>query len=352
MEFDAGHYTSLIIGAMVTLIVVIGVMIPIFGGLDDSTMIKGNNANYTTMADIWDYRDNGTLQDKDIISCTLVNNTSLAHVELLRLADPTNLSSYSRVWEEWVETGDVIAVWSKGAVVRYADSLGIIAFDSNSGRAYTNVGDINLDIQNRNSDISVTLKIFSGGQGSSLEANDLGTVDEDSVYIPRHNGRLAYYKLSDGAVNINDTAIGIALGSSGSVAAYAYTEIITEGDTPTLSDTAGGFFDTTDEPLVDSRPNMFSMTEATPSATLDATRANEYYSTISELDIIVNGMDLDTWILAEREYLAGYIPHGSAIVTILWLIPVLTVLVLLVAVARYMTDVKIPVIGRDRPKER
>lgn len=337
----------MIIGAMVTLIVVIGVMIPIFGGLDDRLFETNENAGALHYASI--YRA-GDARIEILIDGT--NNIATIGGETVQLHNNDVLAASTAVQIVYNQEGtegypNILMVYRNAT---HHDS--VVYIELNSVQITTIGG-------------TVAISMVTEIEGHDLSFAIPGP--ENTVYYVDPTGEYGIYGhdvLGAAGVSTNGRHLGVFVfgaqetGSRyGAVGTWNYhggqfnTELYnTHGDR--IEDLYIPTYETVPIPC-----EVFgSVTQG--EGTADYITINVEHV---EFEVITTGTTQGTtvyatsgfYLIAPIEYQIGIVPHAQILTTVLWLIPVLTVLVLLVAVARYMTDVRIPVIsGNDRDKER
>lgn len=330
---DIKEHTILILGVAISVLLISTVMVPILTATTDEMMAYRNNDEYVVMVDLFQHNVGQGLENGDVVSCTIQQDGHI-HVD--------NTRNGSIAWEYYMPCPEVVFLWDDGAVINMGDSLGIVGFDLNNSRGYTNVKDANFTVHDAKHGISMTLVIavWSTTWGNTTFF-DIG--DQAFIYIPAPEGDYAYYTLENGPVYFNPgkTMMGVSFGNDGTSVHYVRTywdEFYRWGDEVIeiypFTQQYGGTFSTEGN-----NPHTLTHIQETDVDT-------EYHATrstigpavwaMNSIDIAYTGgtdpVELKTWVLAPVKY-SGAPEDAETIQTLVAIIPLLMLVALIMPIA-------------------
>lgn len=333
---DIKEHTLLILGVAIATLLISTVMVPILTDTTGEMMAYRNNDEYVAMADLFDY-DTNELESGDIVSCTILQDGQV-HVD--------NTRGDGIVWDYYMPCPDVVAVWNDGAVINMGDSIGVVGFDLNNSRGFTNVKDANFTIHDKHSGIAMTLHILV--YGASYESTNIFEIGEQTnIYLPAPDGDYAYYTLdSPFHFNHGTEVSAISYGNAGDTVYYSHVywddrfDWYGDGtgvDVYPYTEAFGGYFPTTG-----TNPHALTVmaeSDIDVSYTAHASDIGPRVWTMEDISVSytggTNAIEMTTWILGHVKYSAA--PEGAeTIQTLVGIIPLLMLVALLMPITAVM----------------
>lgn len=346
MEFKTDQFVVTVVGIMITLILVMTVMIPTFSGIERQMVGYENNYDAASYAKIYTPGHSGTIE----IVIDNENDTATINGETV-----------------------AIPIDNQNGIIAASDILQVVythTADYPSGSLWMCA---NLDAEDaaERRYVQYDSITISGGDAEhptfnmmiSLSRTVEGTEQEHSVYV---NGGDLYYISNDGEYGLfAPTALknaGVSYNDAGDL--LGVIKLPRENNFDPITGIIGTFHVTQQGSLTDeeyyavgseNQLGGYYQTEWYTGVTLDYTVTDHgAYNTLK----ITRATNTNTtwttgfWVFAPIEYMSMEASaHAGIMMTILWLLPVLVVLGTMIVATRMM-EWELPVIGRDRPKER
>lgn len=342
MEFKTETFIPAVIGIMLTLILVVSIMIPVFDGLDDDMGTNRENAGAIYYAELYE-------SGEPTISITIDPEHDKATVggDTIDLVTPGGSSVIAASTDlQIVYTQAAHSTTHTGYMTMMANRI-----DSTTERMYYDVESVTLSTSGQS--ISIVLDI----EPRETDPMQLSLNNEAPIYYISATGPYGVFDHNALMEGINvDTdkdwlgVIAISDGNADVVGTWSWSNGAFRTEMCMTSERAQGSV-------------VPSYTVTDYAMTVVGDRADHgSYATITVDHMYHLSPQIyvqeDYWMIAPINYHADGGQFDAIMLTVLWLLPVLVVLGCMVIAAQYMTSLggggsgERPTIRRDRPKER
>lgn len=346
MEFKTDTYIPVIMGIMLTLILTVSVMIPVFAGIEDQIFEKNRNDGAIHYANLYE-------MDDPAITITIDEATDTATVGGvdMHLDSPTVIAASSTVQ----------VVYNKLGTGNYPLHMMVYQGSNNTQDEWAYVDLERVILTTTNGSIAIQMTTFVGSDAIEKIFNGTGPIyylDSTGPY-----GIFDHTALNSG-VNVNGTRYlgvivlgGDATGTTyGAVGTWRYIAHIstfhTEVFHPTNDMVEGAAFPTHETvPYSCDITGTYTDNDGYETLTISQMMIRTASAPIGSETVAYDGF----FIICPIEYVVSVMEHGEIMWTILWLLPVMVVLGCMLLATQYMTDLGSGggiITRREKPKER